>query len=125
MKRFFSLLNIFRRDFITLIIAMKNPGTPWRLKFILLLAAIYLISPVDFLPDFLPLAGVFDDILVVPTAMYSVMSLLPPVVRMDSERKAASVSKRMPLILAGATLFVVLWVCLIVYALYSFVKWLF
>ena len=123
--RFLSLLNIFRRDTITLLIAMKNPATPWRVKGILLAAVIYLISPVDLLPDILPFMGIVDDVVIVPTAIYGVMQLLPKNVRDDSEQKSAVVSRRMPYILAGATIFVLLWFGLFIFMLYSLVKHLF
>ena len=72
MKKIFAFLNIFRRDIITMLIAVKNPRTPLKLKGILTLAIIYLISPVDFVPDAIPLAGIVDDMVVVPAGMFCV-----------------------------------------------------
>ena len=63
MKKLFAFFNIFRRDIVTMLIAIKNPRTPLKLKGILALAVIYLVSPVDFLPDAIPLAGIVDDMI--------------------------------------------------------------
>ena len=108
-----------------MLIAVKNPHTPLKAKGLLLLAMAYLISPVDFVPDAIPLAGILDDILVVPTAIYGVMNILPTSVRSDSENKAAHVMRRMPLIVGGVTAFITLWIFMVIYGLYSFITWLF
>ncbi len=125
MKKLFAFFNIFRRDIVTMLIAIKNPRTPLKLKGILALAVIYLVSPVDFLPDAIPLAGIVDDMVVVPAAVYGVMNLLPASVRSDSEAKAAAVFRHVPLVVACVTIFIGLWLLLIVFGIYSFVTWLF
>lgn len=121
MKKFFSVFNVFRREVIVLLLALKNPKTPKKAKGMMLLAIIYLISPVDILPDTIPLAGIVDDMVIVPAALYWIMKFLPKNVRADSEAKAATAVNRVTLVLVGATFFVVFWLALIVYGIYKLI----
>ena len=108
-----------------MLIAVKDIRTPLKAKGILLLTVLYIISPVDLLPDAIPLAGIIDDMAIMPAAVYGAMNFLPSAVRAECEQKAAAVAYRMPIVLGAVTLIVGLWLALIVYGAYSFVKWLF
>ncbi|WP_108398197.1 YkvA family protein [Devosia submarina] len=68
---------IFRKELLTLWRAFRHPATPMPLKMAMLLVPLYLISPVDLIPDFIPLLGIMDDFVVVPLLMSWLVSMLP------------------------------------------------
>jgi len=67
----------FRRELITLWRAFFAPETPIHLKALMLLIPAYLISPIDLIPDFIPIAGWLDDAIVIPLLVTWIVGLLP------------------------------------------------
>ena len=67
----------FRTELMMLWRAFLTPETPLWLKGLMLLVPLYLISPLDIIPDFIPLAGWLDDIVVIPLLVSWIVSLLP------------------------------------------------
>ena len=87
-KRVTVLWNLVRGDARCLWYALRHPSAPLWLKFATALIALYLISPVDLLPDTLPLLGVVDDLVIVPLAIRWLLDRLPPGLRAEAERQA-------------------------------------
>lgn len=75
-KLVFRLLS-FRRDLTRLWHAMWSPKTPLDLKLIALALVLYVLSPIDLIPDFIPIAGLIDDALLVPIVVGWLVSQLP------------------------------------------------
>jgi uncharacterized membrane protein YkvA (DUF1232 family) len=67
----------FRKELMLLWRAFIAPETPVWLKALMLLVPAYLISPIDFIPDFVPFAGWLDDLVVIPLLVSWIVSLLP------------------------------------------------
>jgi uncharacterized membrane protein YkvA (DUF1232 family) len=67
----------FRNELIMLWRAFIAPGTPLWLKALMLLVPLYLISPVDLIPDVIPILGWVDDIVIIPLLVAWLVSLLP------------------------------------------------
>jgi uncharacterized membrane protein YkvA (DUF1232 family) len=67
----------FRTELMMLWRAFMAPATPIWLKGLMLLVPLYLISPLDLIPDFIPLAGWLDDLVVIPLLVSWIVSLLP------------------------------------------------
>ncbi len=67
----------FRTELMMLWRAFLTPETPLWLKGLMLLVPLYLISPLDIIPDFIPLAGWLDDIVVIPLLVSWIVNLLP------------------------------------------------
>ena len=70
--------------------ALKHPRTPGFAKFLLGLAAVYFLSPLDILPDFLPEVGRLDDLLIVPGLVHLAFRLIPNDVIEDCRRKTSA-----------------------------------
>lgn len=117
MRRIFSFLKFFRRDLAVLLMAAKQPGTPGRVRVLFLLAILYLLSPIDLIPDTVPVVGVLDDAVLVPAAVCALLRLLPPAVRQRSEHEADLLLRHGGAILAVAGLLVLLWLALIVWGI--------
>lgn len=67
----------FRAELVMLWRAFMAPETPLWLKGLMLLVPLYLISPLDIIPDFIPIAGWLDDVVVIPLLVSWIVSLLP------------------------------------------------
>jgi uncharacterized membrane protein YkvA (DUF1232 family) len=67
----------FRNELATLWRAFLAPETPWRLKASMLLVPAYLLSPIDLIPDVVPLLGWLDDFVIVPMLVSWIVGMLP------------------------------------------------
>lgn len=66
-----------KHDGVTLWFAGKNPGTPWYAKALGLFVVTYALSPIDLVPDFIPVLGYVDDVLLLPGLIWLTIKLLP------------------------------------------------
>ena len=121
MRRILTFLKLFRYDLLVMLVALKHRDTPRNLKGLLIAAIIYLVSPIDLIPDAIPLAGIIDDAVIVPAAVMGLTNMLPSHVRYQAEAQAGKMLRYMPAILFTATLFVVCWLGLVIYGLYRLI----
>lgn len=110
-----------KRNLLVLFTALFNRKTPRNIRVMIVAAFVYLISPVDFLPDVIPGLGLLDDAVIVPSLLVLAQSFLPQVVREDSERKADFLGPKMPFILAGAGILFVGWTVFVLMSIYNFI----
>lgn len=68
----------------------RDPRTPWLARALALLVLAYALSPLDLIPDFIPLLGQLDDLLRVPAGLWVVLRLIPPAVLAEARRQAAA-----------------------------------
>lgn len=88
-KRIALLWTLVRGDARQLWYALRHPAAPGWLKLGTAMIALYLLSPIDLIPDALPLIGVVDDLVLVPLAIRWLLKRLPPdVARAAAERRA-------------------------------------
>lgn len=79
----------FRREAVVLWFAFRHPSTPLHLKLACVLLAVYLLSPIDLIPIFIPLFGLLDDLIIVPFGVSLVVKRLPENVLQDTEHDAS------------------------------------
>ncbi len=72
-----------------LYLAYRHPRTPWYAKALALAVVAYSLSPIDLIPDFIPLLGYLDDLLIVPAGVWLAMRLIPPEVMAECRARAA------------------------------------
>jgi uncharacterized membrane protein YkvA (DUF1232 family) len=97
-----------KRDVHAIWLAARHPRTPRGAKLLALAVAAYALSPIDLIPDFIPVLGYLDDLLVVPLGILVVTRMLPADVLAEC-RAAAEAAGRRPRSLAGAAAIVLLW----------------
>lgn len=108
-----------KRDVLVVYLAARDPRTPWALRLLALAVAAYALSPIDLVPDFIPVLGYLDDLLIVPLGLALVLRLLPAPVLLAARERAAHMLAR-PRSWVAAALIVALWVLL---AVLLFVWW--
>ncbi len=77
-----------KRDVVALWIAVRDPRTPWLAKGIAAFVAAYALSPIDLIPDFIPILGYVDDLLIVPLGIAVAIRLIPPALMVEFRREA-------------------------------------
>jgi uncharacterized membrane protein YkvA (DUF1232 family) len=82
-KRLLLLWTLVRGDAMRLWRALRHPASPTWLKWGVAGLALYLLSPVDLLPDFIPILGLVDDLVLIPLAIRALLNRLPAQVRAD------------------------------------------
>jgi len=98
-----------KRDVVVVYFAARNPATPWPVRALAWVVAAYALSPIDLIPDFIPILGYLDDLLLVPLALHIIVRLLPTEVLRQSRTQAEAVLSR-PRSNAAAIVFVLIWV---------------
>ena len=93
---------------LTVYYAARDPRTPAYVRVLALLVAAYALSPIDLIPDFIPVIGYLDDLLIVPLGLALVVRLTPPDVLEAARAKAAQTASR-PVSYTAAVCFVLLW----------------
>jgi uncharacterized membrane protein YkvA (DUF1232 family) len=86
-KRIAAVWAVVRGDARRLWIALRHPMAPTWLKAGTALIVLYLVSPVDLIPDALPFVGVLDDLVIVPLAIRALLKRLPPAVAAEVDRR--------------------------------------
>ncbi|ARN18921.1 YkvA family protein [Piscinibacter gummiphilus] len=105
-----------KSDAVALWFAARHPDTPRVAKILCAVAVAYALSPIDLIPDFIPVLGYVDDVLLLPALMWLALRLLPPPVLADCRRQAeAWLAERhgRPVSRAGAVVIVLVWIAVI------------
>jgi uncharacterized membrane protein YkvA (DUF1232 family) len=100
-----------RRDVHAIYLASRDARVPWHAKALALGVAAYALSPIDLIPDFIPVLGQLDELIVLPLGILLVVRLIPPAV-MEEHRTAAALAQTRPRSFAGAAIIVVVWIAL-------------
>lgn len=88
-KRLTLLWVLVRGDARRLWTALRHPNAPGWLKWGTALIALYLVSPIDLIPDVLPFVGVMDDLVLVPLAIHWLLKHLPPGIAEPAAKRSA------------------------------------
>ena len=117
MWKLFSFLKMFREDLLVMMVALKDSRTPVAIKAAFLIGLFYCISPIDIIPDAIPVLGMVDDAVILPAAVFGLIRFLPPQVRADAQVRAERLGRRLPYIMALASIALIAWIALIVWGI--------
>ena len=102
---------LLKREAIALYIAARDPRTPIAAKLLVLAIVAYAVSPIDLIPDFIPVLGYLDELILLPIAISFAIRMIPEAVMVEAREKASNVSARGKRIaLFGAAMIVVVWI---------------
>jgi uncharacterized membrane protein YkvA (DUF1232 family) len=108
-----------------LYLAYKNPRTPWYAKLIAALVVGYAFSPIDLIPDPIPILGYLDDLVLIPLGAYLAVKLIPTQVMEDSRRKAKEImAQGKPVNKLAAAIIVLVWIGMAVLIAWLVYRWL-
>jgi len=91
-----------------LYLAVRDPRTPWYARAVAAAVVAYALSPIDLIPDFIPVVGLLDDLIVVPLGFALALKLIPAPVMADC-RSQALAADRLPISRTAAAVIVTLW----------------
>lgn len=98
-----------KRDVVAIGFAVRDPRVPWYAKAVGACVVAYALSPIDLIPDFVPVLGYLDDLVLVPLGLLLVLRLIPADILAEHRVAAAAVVER-PVSRAGAAVVIVVWV---------------
>jgi uncharacterized membrane protein YkvA (DUF1232 family) len=78
-----------KRNIAALYFAVLDPRTPWFAKAFAILIVAYALSPIDLIPDPIPILGYLDDLILLPIGIWFALKLIPPEVMVDARQRAA------------------------------------
>jgi uncharacterized membrane protein YkvA (DUF1232 family) len=97
-----------KQDTLTLYLAVRDPRTPWYAKAVAAAVVAYALSPLDLIPDFIPILGYVDDLIVVPLGIALALKLVPEHVITDCRERTSAASGR-PTSRIGAAFMIGVW----------------
>ncbi len=98
-----------KRDAHAVWLAARDPRTPWYAKALALVVAGYAFSPIDLIPDFIPILGYLDDLILVPAGLWLVLRLVPVEV-LEFHRIAAEAAADRPVSRSAAAIVIMMWI---------------
>lgn len=105
-------LRALKRETIALYFAARDPRTPLAAKVLAAVVVAYALSPIDLIPDFIPVIGLLDELVLLPLGIAILLRLIPPVVMADA-RARAEATLALPKNIAAAVVIVLLWLALV------------
>lgn len=114
-----------KANLLALWFAYRDPRTPWYSKLWAAVVVGYAFSPIDLIPDFIPILGYLDDAILLPTGIWLAIRLIPKDVWMDSQEKSRvwfEQHKGKPKNWIFATLIILFWAMLLLLLLYIILK---
>ncbi len=97
MQRLKNWAATLKREVMVLWFACRDPRTPWYARALAMLIVAYALSPIDLIPDFIPVLGYLDELILLPVGIYLVLKLVPAQALADARARAQSwVESRQP-----------------------------
>ena len=111
MQRLKRWAKALTRDVLALYLAGRDPRVPWMPKALAVAIAAYALSPIDLIPDFIPVLGYLDELILLPLAISWVVRLIDPAIMTEHRAMAAALQQR-PKSTAAASAVIAIWFAL-------------
>ena len=106
-----------KRETLALYLAARHPRTPWYARALVAAIVAYALSPIDLIPDFIPVLGLLDDVLLLPLGIGLALRLVPADVMAECRTRAATAfAEGKPVSRSAAVAIVVVWLSLVALA---------
>ena len=103
-----------KRDTLALYLASRDPRVPWHAKAMAMATAAYAFSPIDLIPDFIPVLGYVDELFVLPLFIWFTVRLVPPDIMTELRAEAdLRLSSSRPRSTTGAVVIVMIWLSVV------------
>jgi uncharacterized membrane protein YkvA (DUF1232 family) len=102
-----------KRETYALYLALRDPRTPWYARVVAICVVAYAFSPIDLIPDFIPVLGYLDDLVLVPLGVWLALRFIPAAVMEDCRSRADAVlAEGKATGRAGAAVIIAIWLLL-------------
>jgi uncharacterized membrane protein YkvA (DUF1232 family) len=122
MTRLRDWARAIQRDVHAVYLASRDPRVPWYAKALAICIAAYALSPIDLIPDFIPVLGYLDDAILLPLGILLVVWMIPKDVMAEHHAAAAAAAER-PTSTAGAIVIIAVWIVLTMTAGWLAYRW--
>lgn len=113
MERLKTWARSIKRDVLALYLAGRDPRLAWLAKVVALMTAAYALSPIDLIPDFIPVLGYLDDLIIVPLGIMLAVRLVPADVMQELRVQAAQrLANNRPKSWVAASIIMLLWLAI-------------
>ena len=108
-----------KRDTLALYLASRDPRVPWYAKAMAITTAAYAFSPIDLIPDFIPVLGYLDELVILPLFIWLTIRLVPPDIMAELRAEADQrLSDSRPRNMTGAVVIILIWLSIAALAAY-------
>lgn len=108
--RWRARVQVLKTDVYALFLAYRDARVPWHAKALVFLVVAYAVSPIDLIPDFIPVLGYLDDLVILPLGILLAVKMIPADVMQDCRRMAATeLTGRKTGVMAGAVVVIAVW----------------
>lgn len=113
LARLKSRAHALKAETLALYFAVRDARTPWYAKALAAFVVAHTFSPIDLIPDFIPVLGLLDDIIITPAGIWIALKLIPlPVMQEAREKARERLGEAKPVSWVGAALIVAIWLAL-------------
>lgn len=111
-----------KREVFAVYLAARDPRTPWYARGLILLIVAYTLSPIDLIPDFVPVLGYLDDLIIVPAGIWLAIRMIPPEVLVEARNTASAGGLDRSAGRLGTVIIVFLWLVVLIFSIYLFLR---
>jgi uncharacterized membrane protein YkvA (DUF1232 family) len=112
-----------KREVAALYFAYRDARTPWLARIFALLVVSYALSPIDLIPDFIPVLGYLDDLILVPTGITLALKMIPAEVMADAHQRASDPVQSEKIGWIFTVIIIVIWALVAILIVISIQKW--
>ncbi|MDQ2099745.1 MAG: YkvA family protein [Tychonema bourrellyi B0820] len=106
-----QLARKLKKETYAIYLASIDPRVPWYARMLAGVTVAYAFSPIDLIPDFIPILGYLDDLIIVPLGIWLVIKMIPPQILAECREKAATeIERGKPINRAAAVVIVAIWI---------------
>jgi len=109
-----SRARVLKNETVSLYLATKDPRTPWYVKAIVFITVAYALSPIDLIPDFVPILGYLDDLIIVHAGIALAIRLIPAEVLEEAQNKVSGSGLERSVGYIGTGFILILWFVVLV-----------
>jgi uncharacterized membrane protein YkvA (DUF1232 family) len=111
-----------KREAYAIYIAAGDPRTPWHVKALIFFVVAHTFSPIDLIPDFIPVLGYLDDLIITPGGIWLAVRLIPPEVLAEARATAATRDLDRSVGKFGAVIIILIWIIVAIGSVYLFLR---
>jgi uncharacterized membrane protein YkvA (DUF1232 family) len=101
---------LLKQEALAIYIAARDPRTPWYARVLVFFVVAHTFSPIDLIPDFIPILGYLDDLIITPGGLWLAVRLIPPDVLAEARVTAAARGVESSVGKVGAVIIILLWI---------------